>query len=139
LALAKQWGIGLETATRTLNATTQLAIRQSIHSIQRYSRMAVMQLRYPRLSGRHGHFYTDTFFAKTPSLGGSKMAQVYTDDVHFTKIIPMKTKAEAPDTSVQFMLDIGFPSHLHSDDAKELTQCDSMTPDCDGACYGHVL
>jgi hypothetical protein len=33
-----------------------------------------------------------------------------------------KAKAEAPDTLVQFMQDIGIPSHLHSDDTKELTQ-----------------
>ncbi len=122
LMLAKQWGIRVETATRTLNATTQLAIRQAIHPIQGRFRTEVMQLRYPRLGGRHGRFYTDTFFAKTPSLGGAKMAQVYMNDVNFTKIVPMKTKAEAPDTLVQFMQDIGIPSHLHSDDAKELTQ-----------------
>jgi hypothetical protein len=50
------------------------------------------------------------------------MAQVYTNDVHFTKVVPMKRKAEAPDTLIQFMQDIGIPSHLHSDDAKELIQ-----------------
>jgi len=84
--------------------------------------MEVMQLRYPRLGGRHGRFYTDTFFSKTPSLSGCSMAQIYTNDVHFTKIFPLKTKSEAPDSLVQFMQDVGIPSHLHSDDAKELTQ-----------------
>ncbi len=34
----------------------------------------------------------------------------------------MKKKSDAPDSLVQFMQDIGIPSHLHSDDAKELTQ-----------------
>jgi hypothetical protein len=120
--LAKRWGIGLDTATRTLHATTQLAIRQAIHPIQRRFRTEVMQLRYPRLGGRHGRFYTDTFFSKTPSLSGCSMAQIYTNDVHFTKIFPLKTKSEAPDSLVQFMQDVGIPSHLHSDDAKELTQ-----------------
>jgi hypothetical protein len=50
------------------------------------------------------------------------MAQVYTNDVHFTKVFPLKRKADAPDSLVQFMQDVGIPSHLHSDDAKELTQ-----------------
>ena len=50
------------------------------------------------------------------------MAQVYTNDIHFTKIIPMKKKSEAPDSLIHFMQDVGIPSHLHSDDAKELTQ-----------------
>jgi hypothetical protein len=35
----------------------------------------------------------------------------------------MKMKAEAPNTLISFMQDdIGIPSELHSDDAKELTQ-----------------
>ncbi len=50
------------------------------------------------------------------------MAQIYTNDVHFTKFCPMKKKSEAPDSLIQFMQDVGIPSHLHSDDAKELTQ-----------------
>jgi hypothetical protein len=120
--LSKQWGIGLETAQRTLNVTTQLAIRQAIHPIQRRFRTEVMQLRYPRLGGHHGRFYTDMMFAKVPPLAGCTMAQVYTNDINFTKLLPMKKKSEAPDTLVQFMQDIGIPSHLHSDDAKELTQ-----------------
>jgi hypothetical protein len=65
VTLAKQWGIGLETAKRTLQATTQLAIRQALHPIQRRFRTEVMQLRYPRLGGRHGRFYTDTLFSRT--------------------------------------------------------------------------
>jgi hypothetical protein len=34
----------------------------------------------------------------------------------------MKTKSEAPNTLISFMQDIGIPSHLHSDNANELTQ-----------------
>ncbi len=34
----------------------------------------------------------------------------------------MKRKGDAPDTLISFMQDIGLPSELHSDDAKELTQ-----------------
>ncbi len=90
--LAKRWGIGLKTAERTLNVTTQLAIRQAIHPIQRRFCTEVMQLRYPRLGGRHGRFYTDTFFSKTPSLAGCSMAQIYVNDVHFTKVFPLENQ-----------------------------------------------
>jgi len=120
--LATKWNIGLETAQRTIQATTQLAIRQAIHPLQRRFRTEIMQLRYPRLGGRHGRFHTDTFFAKTPSLTSCTMAQVYTNDVDFSRIFPMKTKGDAPDTLIAFMQDVGIPSALHSDDAKELTQ-----------------
>ncbi len=34
----------------------------------------------------------------------------------------MKTKGEAPNTLISFMQDIGIPSDLHSDNAKEITQ-----------------
>jgi hypothetical protein len=53
---AKQWGIGLETAKATLQASTQLAKRQAIHPLHRHFQTEVMQLRYPCLVGRHGCF-----------------------------------------------------------------------------------
>ena len=40
--LALKWNIGLDTAKRTLEATTQLAIRQASHPIQRRFRTEVM-------------------------------------------------------------------------------------------------
>ena len=49
------------------------------------------------------------------------MGQMYTNDVHFMKFYPMQWRSDAPDTLVIFMQDIGIPSELHSDDAKELT------------------
>jgi hypothetical protein len=49
------------------------------------------------------------------------MGQMYTNDVDFTKFYPMKKKSDASDTVIMFMQDIGIPSELHSDDAKELT------------------
>ena len=80
-------GIGLATSARTLNATTQLAIRQALHPIQCRFRTEVMQLCYPRLGGCHGRFYTDALFAKIPALGGYTIAQVYTNNVHSEKKI----------------------------------------------------
>jgi hypothetical protein len=120
--ISRIFGVGLETADRTLQSTTQLAIRHAIHPIQRRFRTEVAQLRYPRLGGPHGKFHTDTFFSTTPSLSRCTMGQMFTNDVHFTKFYPMQRKSDAPDTLVQFMQDIGIPSDLHSDDAKELTQ-----------------
>ncbi len=117
--LAKQWGIGLVTAART----SQLVIHQVIHPDQRHFCTEVMQLRYPRLGGCHGCFYTDTLLSKVPSLSGCTMGQVFTNDINFTKFVPMKRKGEEPDALILFMQDIGIPSYLiHSDDAKELTQ-----------------
>lgn len=116
------FGVGLETAKRTLSATTQLALCQSMHPIQRCYHTEVAQLHYSRLGGQHGKFHSDTFFASTQSLSNCTIGQMYTNNIHFTKYYPMRLKSDAPDTLIPFMQDIGILSDLHSDDAKELTQ-----------------
>lgn len=70
----------------------------------------------------HGKLHTDTFFAGVPSLSQDTMGQMYTNDIHFSKFYPMQRKSQAPDTLINFMQEIGIPSDLHSDDAKELFQ-----------------
>jgi hypothetical protein len=114
------FGVGLDTAQRTLNATTQLVIHNSMHPIHKRFRTEVVQLRYPRLEGQYGKFHTDTFFSSQQSLSRCTMGQMYTNNVDFTKFYPMKLKSEALYTLISFMQDIGIPSDLHSDDAKEL-------------------
>jgi hypothetical protein len=47
---------------------------------------------------------------------------MYTNNIHFSKFFPMKRKSDALDTLISLMQDIGIPSALHSDDAKELTR-----------------
>jgi len=114
------FGIGLETAERTLQVTTHLALRNAIHPIHRRFRTEVAQFCYPRLGEPHRKFHMNTFFASQPSLSRCTMGQMYTNNVHFTKFYPMHRKSDAPDTLLQFMQDIGIPSELHSDDAKLL-------------------
>jgi hypothetical protein len=120
--IASTFGVGLETAEPMLKATTQLDLRNVTHPIHRRFRTEVAQLHYPRLGGIHGKFHTDTFFAAVPSLQNATMGQMYANDLHFSKFYPMQRKSQAPDTLVSFMQDIGIPSDLHSDDAKELFQ-----------------
>jgi hypothetical protein len=120
--VARIFGVGLETASRTLRATTQLALRHAIHPIHKRYTTKVAQLRYPRLTGRHGVFHTDTFFTDTPTLSACKMGHIYTNDVDFSKFYPLRRKGEVADTLIAFMQDIGILSGLHSDNAKELGQ-----------------
>jgi hypothetical protein len=77
-------------------------------------------LRYNQLGGRHGRFYTDTLFAGTKSTRQNQMAQIFTNDIGYTRVFPMHLKSEAPNALIQFIQDIGIPSQLHSDNAKEL-------------------
>jgi hypothetical protein len=120
--LAKRWGIGLEAMKSTIKVTTQKGIRSTLYPIERRFRTKQAQLRYRQLSGCHGHFYTDTFFSSQAALNGAKMAQLYINDIGFSKIYTMKTKGETADTLSTFIHDIGIPHAIHSDDAKELMQ-----------------
>jgi hypothetical protein len=113
---------GIDIAKKTLKCTTQKGVRQTLYPIERRFRTKQAQLRYRQLSGRHGRFYSDTFFSSQPSLNGCKMGQLYINDLSFMKFYPMKTKAEAPDTLVKFIQDVGIPHAIHSDDAPELRQ-----------------
>jgi hypothetical protein len=83
----------------------QLALRHSVHPI----------------AGCHGVFHTDTCFSGIPSLSNCKMGQLNVNDTNFTKFYPMRRKGEAADTLIASIQDIGIPSGLHIDNAKELT------------------
>jgi hypothetical protein len=48
------------------------------------------------------------------------MAQLYINDLSFTKVHPMKLKSETADTLSTFIHDVGIPSVIHSYDAQEL-------------------
>jgi hypothetical protein len=120
--IASTFGIGLETAERTLRSTTQLALWNATHPIHRRFHTEVAQLHYLRLGGIHGKFHTDTYFAAVPMLSQATMGQMYTKDVHFSRFYPMQRKSQAPDYLISFIQDVSIPSDLHSNDAKELFQ-----------------
>jgi len=101
--LARKWCIGVDTAKKTLRCTTQKGVRNTLYPVERRFRMKQAQLRYNQLSGRHGRFYTDTFFSSVPSLNGCKMAQFYINNLLFTKVYPMKQKSETVDTLSKFI------------------------------------
>jgi hypothetical protein len=96
--LVKSWNIGKDIAKKTVKCTTQKGVRTMLHPIERRFRTKQAQLRYRQLSGRHGTFYTDTFFASVLTLNGCMMAQLYINDLSFCKVYPMKAKSDVADT-----------------------------------------
>jgi transposase len=50
------------------------------------------------------------------------MAQLFVNDVKYLRIMPMRKKSEAGLALLELIQDIGIPSALHTDGAKELTQ-----------------
>lgn len=118
--LSSLWGIGLHAAELTLQVTTQKGIRNPIHPIVRRYATKQSRLRYNQLGSKHGRFYSDTFFSDCKSTRGNTMAQLFTNDTKFLQIIPMKKKSEAANALMEIIQDIGVPSALHCDGAREL-------------------
>ncbi len=119
--LARLWKIPVRTAEQTLKVTTQKGIVHPLKPLQARYRTKQAQLRYNQLGGRHGRFYSDTMFSSVPSIQGNTCAQVFVNDVNFTRVYPMKKKRFACNALLEFIRDVGIPSTLHTDNAKELT------------------
>ena len=115
--LSRKWGIGLETARKTLKVTTQYGIRHALHPLRRRYRTDHMSLRYRRLRAT---FYTDTLFSKVTSIKGNKCAQVYCSG-NFLKVQPMVSKSHVGQSLQDFADDIGIMDELVVDGASEQT------------------
>jgi hypothetical protein len=124
--LAKRWGIGLDTAHRTLTATTQQGIRRVLHPVERRYKTRQSHLRFPSLNTR---FYTDTMFSTSKSLRGNKCAQVFTNGAGYDLFYPMRKKFEAGEALNDMIRTIGVPKDLVSDGSGEET----------GGCFGKTV
>ena len=115
--VSRLWNGGLETAQRTLWATTQQGIRSAVHPI--FRRYWVDHLHFHR-KRLHATFHTDTLFSKIILLRGNKCAQVFTNGA-FTAVYPIMSKSHAGDSLREFINDVGIPDRLYADLAAEHT------------------
>ena len=113
--LAKKWQIGLETAKRTIEVTTQKGIRTALHPLHRRYRVDHLHLNRRRLNGE---WYTDTLFSKVKSLQGNTCAQVFTNG-NYTTVYPLTTKGDIGQSLTDFTDDVGIPDNLMTDGALE--------------------
>jgi hypothetical protein len=117
--LAHCWNIGLATAKRTLRVTTQ-------HGVKKLVNCALVQRVKPytlQLLFRHlrTNLYTDTMFSKLKLLHGNTCAQVFVNDIDWTRAYPMKSKAKAHEVLDLLFHRKGVPAAVILDNAKELT------------------
>ena len=115
--VSRKFGIGLETARKTLKATTQFGIRHAIHPLSRRYRTDVMQSRRKRLNDT---FYTDTMFSGVKSIRGNTCAQIFTNG-KFVHLEPGERKSQAGEALNSMMDEVGIPNKLVFDGAKEQT------------------
>ena len=85
--------------------------------IHRCYRTQQQQFRYNRLNTR---FYSDTMFVTTKSIRGNKCAQIFVNDTGFTRVYPMKSKSLAGQALNCLFTEVGVPTMLHTDGAKEM-------------------
>ncbi len=117
--LALKWFIGIETAKRTIEKTTQRGIRDfSTTSGSKRMKHTAYQLKYRHLRAT---VYTDTMFATVKSLRQNTCAQLYVTSFHWTRIFPMKRKSEAHLTLDVLFREVGVFNKIVPDNALELT------------------
>ena len=118
--LSKLWDIPLNTAKRTLKVTENFAYSSISGPFTRRRRASHGRREHVRLSGPLSRFCTDTFTSNVTSTRGNKYTQLFTNRANFTKPYHMKMKSQAGDTFHRFIEEIGIPSEMLSDGAKEL-------------------
>ncbi|TAN87586.1 MAG: hypothetical protein EYR95_16485, partial [Phormidium sp. SL48-SHIP] len=113
--LARIFSCGIDTAERTLKATTQLAIRHAVHPLSRRYKTDLMQTACRRLNVE---MHTDTMFGTVKGIRGSAACQVFTDG-DFIWVSPIPTKKHTGMALVDFTHDVGIPDRLRFDSSKE--------------------
>ena len=116
--LARRWGISLDTAHRTLRATTQRGVRAFLNPTDRRLSTRLPHLAFPMLRDRK--MYTDTLFAKVKSIRSNVCAQDWTDGNGYTLFYPLRSKEEAYTTISRMVHDMrGIPEVIVSDNSGE--------------------
>jgi hypothetical protein len=120
LELSKRWFIGLNSAKRTLERTTQRGVRDySTFKGTRRLRHLTYQLMYRHL---RSSVYTDTMFSSVKSLQGNSCAQIYATWFQWVTAYPIPSKGDAHFTLDRLHREYGIFHTIIPDNAKELTQ-----------------
>ncbi|KAI2511648.1 hypothetical protein MHU86_2714 [Fragilaria crotonensis] len=114
--LSRRWGVGLDTAKRTLQVTTQSGIRNVLAPGERKVRQKLDHLAFPNLSGR---WYSDTMFSKTQSVRDTWLHRC-SPMVGSDHFYPMKSKGLAGQNALMpFIQEVGIPQTIVTDNAPE--------------------
>lgn len=117
--LQELWGIGHETARKTIEVTTQHAIRHAKMPLRRRYRTDLLSLNYRRIKET---MHTDTVHSKHKSVLNNTCAQIYATESGATFAYPMTSKRLAGETLSSLCQDVGIPSRIFSDNAKEFVK-----------------
>ena len=124
MELAGRWNIGLDTAKRTLQATTQLCTRSTNPTLSRRFSANDRMLRYPRVST---DVFMDTFFASKKSgksFRGFTCCQIFASPFGHVLAVPLESKAGANIAFAmkRYFKEVGVPPDIIADGAREQVQ-----------------
>ena len=120
--LSNMWQIGLDSAKLTFHSTTQTHIRDITNRSEKRFKTLRHHRQYKHLSGYLSHFASDTFEAKVRSLTGNKYIQLFCNRGNYSEVYPIENKSDAHLALSMFFNDVGIPSEILTDGAKELTR-----------------
>ena len=119
--VSKVWRIDMDSARRTLDATTQHSSRSDNPAQTRNYSTNDRMIRYKRVND---YFFMDTFFATQKagkSTRNNTCCQLFVTDKGFVYVVPMRSKSEVLQAVKQFAKEIGAPDAIISDMAGEQT------------------
>ena len=123
--VARTLGVGIDTATRTLEATTQKILRQSVFNNNELTRRYRTHHPDQRRHRIYSQFYTDVMKAGVKSVHGDKYANIFVNDSKYSRFYPIQSKSDVRETLDCFVNDVGIPDRIHADNAPEYAGKDS--------------
>ena len=120
--LAQLWKCGIDTARKTIDATTCKHYRNTVQGMTKRYRPTRNFMRYKQIRLPAGEFYTDTMIAKIRSIRGHTCAQIYGNKFGYIKAYPLNKhdKQNLGDSLSLIIQDVGVMQKLHTDNAPEM-------------------
>ena len=118
IVLAKRWGITLEKAQKTIQATTQRRIRAMVHPL--LSRRSERRIKTFIIIAHPA--FSDMMFASTVSRRGNICAQLYATDFGQARVFPMASRSEVHETLSFLFAGDGVPPACICNNSKEMEQ-----------------
>ena len=120
--LAQIWKCGLETARKTIEASTCAHYRNVTKGLTKRFKPTRDFMRYRQIRLPAGEFFTDTMMAKVRSVRGYTCAQIYGNKFGFIKAYLMENhnKQSVGDTLSLMIQEVGVMQKLHTDNAPEM-------------------
>ena len=120
--LSQVWNCGIDTARKTIEATTCKHYREVNSGMSRRFRPSRNFMRYRQITRPAGEFFTDTFMASVKSTRGFTCAQIFGNKFGFIKSYPMEqhNKDQVGNSLSLMIQDVGIMQKLHTDNAPEM-------------------